>query len=127
MNLERIKLSDEFNNGPIWGWDGADLSTKARRELCILKNLFGRGIGIDGLKPHVAVKVEVEQAEFGQKPFWAAAAMAKILPRLAIPRAVAEIGDEVATFYEAIPPPIPGVLLRSMSSRPKGDMGRITR
>jgi hypothetical protein len=73
------------------------------------------------------VAVKVQQAEFGEKPFWAAAVMAKILPRLAIPRAVVEIGDEVATFYEAIPPPIPGILLRSMGSRPEGDMGRITR
>ena len=64
-------------------------------------------IGIDGLKPHVAVKVEVEQAEFGQKPFRPAAWMAKVLPRLAIPRAVTKIGDEITIFYEAIPPPVP--------------------
>ena len=46
MDLERVKPPDEFNNGPIRRGDSADLSGDHRRELCILKNVIDRSIGV---------------------------------------------------------------------------------
>jgi hypothetical protein len=75
----------------------------------------------------VAITVEVEQAKISQKPFWTAAVVAKVFSGHTLPRVVTEIGDKVTILYESIPPPIPGVLLRSMGRCPKGDMCHITR
>src|SRR5262245_9202900 len=53
--------------------------------------------------------------------------MIKVHASSAVARAVAEVSDEIAIFYEAKPPPARRMLWRPMGRRPKRDMGGIAR